>query len=174
MNLALLSAVSLLSCSEPAANMPEPTSVQLSFSPTSATVPAGEPVRGRLSVRNDGAAPVWLNRRFLWNAGHARPFYREVWFTVRGPDAAELPFTCKVRAGAATAEDYALLGPGEQLTEDVELSQCFDLSQPGTYEVQAHYGDGTQERPAAPQGALPLVESLDAPPVKIVVQARQP
>jgi hypothetical protein len=114
--------------------------------------------RVRLAVRlwNRGATPLWLNRRLLLNARSAPPMLREVWLEVTGPAGAPLPFRAKVTALFPVPENYLRLEPGLAYTRELPVSTAFDFGAPGRYAVVAHYQDGNDAVPPAPEGTVYL------------------
>jgi hypothetical protein len=102
-------------------------------------VKVGEPVSVSLALKNTGKQAFWINRRWLVNyASHPH----EVYFMISGPEE-ELPFKLKIRAGLPQEQDFVLLEPLKELVFNFDLNSAYDLSQPGTYKVQAVYENGT-------------------------------
>lgn len=92
---------------------------------------AGGTVAVRIRLMNRSDQPVWFLR---WNT----PFERWMGtiFTVsRG--GAELPFQgAMVKRGDPGPEEYVKIPAGESIVETADLSQVYDTSQPGRYEVK--------------------------------------
>ncbi len=100
---------------------------------------SGDSIKIKLQFENTGPSPVTLNQRFAPGANHARPALREIFFEVKGPKGS-LPFLPKIRIDEAKPSDLKPLAPGSFVaSREVDLARSFDLSGPGTYEVQAFY-----------------------------------
>lgn len=106
---------------------------------------AGAPIAIRLQLMNRADRPVWMLR---WNT----PWdgWRGTIFAVsfQGRD---LPYHGPlVKRGDPTAEEYVQIRAPESMITGVELSQAYDMSQPGKYTVMVVGGlqdvirDGTQ------------------------------
>jgi hypothetical protein len=83
-------------------------------------------------LTNDGTAPVVVNRRMA--PGYVDSDSREVYFDVNGEYG-----RCKYERNPPTPGDFAPLGPGAQLTVEVDLLGWYRLREAGTYRVRAHY-----------------------------------
>jgi hypothetical protein len=126
----------------------------------------GQDVNITAQLKNSGSQNLWVNKRLLVNSAGSPAVMREVWVKVVGPDGKEVPFSSRVRAGEARPTDFGLLKPGEKVTKQFKLSNYFKLEAPGTYEVTAHYQDGTKEVPPTPGGAAHWKEQLSSAPAK--------
>jgi hypothetical protein len=125
-----------------------------------ATWKQGEKVRLAVRLKNDGQAPLWFNRRMLLNTPSAPPFLREIWMEVIGPGGAPLRFRAKVTALFPVPENYLVLPPGEVYTRELPVATAFDFGAAGRYAVVAHYRDGNDPPPPAPEGAVYLAGEL--------------
>jgi hypothetical protein len=152
-------------------SMTTKTAVKLELLSTSPRVVSGQPVNVTAQLRNTGSGEVWVNKRMLLNTAHAPASMREVWLEVTGPDGQGVPFSCKIRAGQAQADDYELLGPNDTIPIQLDLTECFDFKETGSYRIQASYQDGTPDAPAAPAGVKHLVDRLDSAVLTIEVRS---
>ena len=118
-------------------------------------VPSGDAkIVGTITFINAGLKPLWVNGRMLLNSEYAPPVTREVWLEIEGPNSRKVEFRCKVRAGAAKPGDFVLLKSQEKKSIKVNLSDCFDFHEPGTYTIHANYQDGAGAVPESPSGAV--------------------
>ena len=143
---------------------------KLEISPSIEKTSDGVKVRIKTVLTNSGATPVWVNKRMLFNTVYAPKPFREIWFDVKAPSGDKLEFRCKVKAGAAREEHYALLKPGESVERDIRLSDCFNMAEKGEYEIKAHYQDGNKEVPPAPSNTVHLKDEFESKTIKISIQ----
>ncbi|HKI06563.1 MAG TPA: protease [Thermoanaerobaculia bacterium] len=91
---------------------------------------AGGPVAIRFRLTNRTDAPVWILR---WNT----PFegWRGTLFTV-SHDGVEIPYQGPmVKRGDPGREEYVEVPAGESTSATVDLSEVYEIRQPGLYEV---------------------------------------
>jgi hypothetical protein len=68
---------------------------------------------------------------------------------------------CSINHAPATARDYLVLRPGQEVASTAELD-CFHLGKGESIRVEASYWDPTDAPPPAPAGARHLGDRLDA------------
>jgi hypothetical protein len=96
---------------------------------------AGGTVAVRMRLINRSEEPVWFLR---WNT----PFegMRGTMFTVRR-EGAELPFQGPMmKRGDPGPEEYVRIAAGQSIVGTVDLSEGYDTSRPGRYQVQVTGG----------------------------------
>ena len=157
-----------LACQAPETRMPDERAPVMTLEVVRSP---GSPANLVIRVRNGGDAPVWWNARALLNAPHAPAAHRELWLEVTAEDGTEVPFACKVNAGAAKADEYRLLAPGAAHDVAINLEYCHDLAGGGRFRVVAHYRDGAPSPPPAPAGAVALTTELVSAPVTLDLPA---
>jgi len=126
-------------------------------------------VEATITLENVGLGDLWINGRMLLNTAYAPRSARELWLEVEGPESKKIEFECKVRAGAAKPQDYVLLRPGEKKQVHVNLSDCFNLRDRGTYTIYANYEDGSDSIPQAPRNGVHLRQHLRSHPAVIEI-----
>lgn len=101
----------------------------------------GAPIPVRLALTNRSAQPVRVNRRF--GVGYPDGLYREIFFTVRDESGRVLPVPDAARVDAHRLPpnrlDFALLGPEDAATGELDLGLWYPFEQPGSFFVQFHY-----------------------------------
>ena len=114
-----------------------------------APLTAGGPAEIRFVLTNPSREPLWFLR---WNT----PF--EGWmgsvFTVTGPDGVELPYTGPmVKRGDPSRDEYVQIPPGGTADAVVDLSNVYDLREPGRYQLRVTGGiaDLTSDGSALPR-----------------------
>ena len=96
---------------------------------------AGQPVPGRMTLKNVSGAPVRVNQRLLVNF-HKSP--HEVYFDVTDEKGEKAPFSLLVNAGQPKESDFAELAPGEAVSRAIDLGRAY-LTRPGLFTVKAVY-----------------------------------
>ncbi len=120
---------------------------------------------------SDGSA--WVNKRFMWNAGHAPSYARDIQLEIRSQDDRLLTYDCKANAGPAGPFDYVFLMPGEFIGSDLDLT-CAGLKEGERYKVAARFrdmNDSVQLQPVAPRldwelVSEPIEMTFTSPPRK--------
>jgi peptidyl-Lys metalloendopeptidase len=92
---------------------------------------AGSPTSIRFSLANRTAAPLWVLR---WNT--PLEGWKGTILTVTA-NGTEIPYQGPMlKRGDPSREDYAEIPAGESASASVDLSQVYEVSQPGKYEVK--------------------------------------
>ena len=92
-----------------------------------------------------------VNLVFELHNASDRPLYVLTWYTpLEGmtgellsvtQDGTQLPYEgALVKRGDPTRDEYVRIGPGETVSADVDLSRAYDLSTPGSYQVEFTVG----------------------------------
>lgn len=145
-------------------------SARLEISPTIGKTTNAQEVGVNVVLSNTGSSPLWVNKRFLLNTVHSPKPFREIWLDVKAPNGKMLEFRCRIKAGYAREEHYALLPPGGSVKAEMRISDCFDMQEKGIYQIKAHYQDGSKEVPPAPENAVHLKDGLESQTIKISVE----
>lgn len=91
---------------------------------------AGSPTSLRFSLANRTAAPLWVLR---WNT--PLEGWKGTILTVTA-NGTEIPYQGPMlKRGDPSREDYVEIPAGESASATVDLSQVYEVSQPGRYEV---------------------------------------
>lgn len=98
-----------------------------------ASVAAGEVVMLTMTLENRGDKACYVNARFA-----AEPERGEIRLTVSHA-ARELPPRQQIKLMPVSNGDFVLLKPGRRVLAGISLSEVYDLSRPGDYEVHAEY-----------------------------------
>jgi hypothetical protein len=141
----------------------------LEVRPAKAEVARGTDAEIEVILRNDDTRPLWVNGRLLVNSPHVPQPHREIQLLVLDPRGIRLDFACKVQAGEASAEEYAVLEPGQSLSARVYLNECFDMTREGIYRITAIYEDGTESVPAPPEDFELLRGPIQSPEAQLRV-----
>jgi hypothetical protein len=143
-------------------NNPMETNSMLDLKLASPKLKLGQEINFTVQLKNTSSQNLWVNERMLLNSNHSPTMMREIWVDVVGPDGEPIPFSSRVNAGEAEASDFHVLKPGEVVSKQNNLANYFQLKKPGVYQITAHYHDGTEEIPKAPDGAPHLGEQLNS------------
>lgn len=144
-------------------------SAKLEISPTVEKTSDEQELAVNAVLSNTGSTPLWVNKRFLLNTVYSPKPFREIWLDVKAPNGKMLEFRCRIKAGYAREEHYAVLSPGESVKAEIKISNCFDMTEKGEYEIKAHYQDGTKEVPPAPSNTVHLKDELESKTIKISI-----
>jgi hypothetical protein len=123
----------------------------------------------RTTVKNEGAAPLWING--LMSAGDetCKPqSRRSIRITVSDQNRRVLHDTCTANPVPPEARHYKVVAPGAEISSVSELD-CYAFVHGETLRVDAHYWDPSDPVPKAPQGATHLSDRLNAKPLIFVV-----
>jgi hypothetical protein len=93
---------------------------------------------------NRGEQPVTINRRLMPNAPSSLEVDLDLYLI--GPDGYRIPFQTLNHAPASEASDFKVLDPGKSVDTKIDLSNSFELQEPGDYSLQAVYRN--KSRPA--------------------------
>jgi hypothetical protein len=109
----------------------------------------GGPAEIRVVLTNPSREPVWFLR---WNT----PFegWRGTIFTVMAPDGTEIPYAGPmVKRGDPSRDEYVQIPPGGEVDAMVDLSNVYDLREPGRYRLQVTGGiaDWTTDGASVPR-----------------------
>lgn len=110
----------------------------------------GDPIAGKVVLRNSGSTALVVNSRLALNSIFAPRPYREVSFLVTDPSDSEVEFGPRINRGRPKADDFKQLMPGDTLVREYAIQRYFALKKPGKYSVQAVYqnqsdpGTGTE------------------------------
>jgi heat shock protein HslJ len=111
-------------------------------------VPAGEPVNLQFTLRNPTDRPLYVLTWYTPLEGIAG----EILQVTR--DGAKLPYQGKLaKRGDPTRDEYVAIEPGAAASAEVDLRAGYDLSAPGSYQVQFTAGlqDVTDDGSLVPQ-----------------------
>ena len=110
----------------------------------------GQPIHGKLSLKNAGDDPQLVNSRLTINKSFAPAAFREVYFTLNDSSGKPVDFMLKINIGGPQPNDFRELAPGESAEREFDLDMYYMLEQPGAYSLQAFYenhaepGDGRE------------------------------
>lgn len=112
---------------------------RLAFDKT--TYAPNDPVLVRFTLKNTGAKPVWVTKRFYLSAQSVVPQHRDVFLEVTAPSGQSLPSTYTHQAGFPKCDVFEQLDPGEEVTAEGQqnLRYYFELKEPGAYQVVGVY-----------------------------------
>ncbi len=122
--------------------------LELTLNLNKAQFAAGEPITGRITLRNAGSDAVKVNGRLALNTPYAPEEMREIAFALSDPSGAPLDFQAKVNIGAPRDNQFKTLAPGEAIERSYNLAAYYDLAKPGTYAVQAVYQNQSEPESA--------------------------
>lgn len=123
----------------------------------------------KLTLLNEGKNPVWVNKRMAVNSPNVPMAFREIWFAVEDADKKKLDFMCKIKIGFAKNEDYVTLPPGESISREFNLKQCYRLEKTVLYKIRAYYHVGDLEDHKPPEGVVPMTEVIESETIEISV-----
>lgn len=123
----------LMTSASSQASRPQELRLRISFEKS--TYSADQPIVCRVLVENVSDSHVSLNSRMLVNVSTGP---HELTFRILGPDKKTVPFTSKIRASFA-GDQFTLLLPGQVAGVLYDLTKDHELSQRGSYTVQAFY-----------------------------------
>ena len=143
--------------------------LELTLNLNKASFAPGEPINGKITLRNAGSDAVKVNGRLALNTPYAPEEMREIAFVLSDPSGAPLDFRAKVNVGAPKDDEFKTLQPGEAIAQSYNLAKYYDLRKPGTYSVQAAYQN--QSEPEFPNGTGVWKGEVTSPVEKFTVQA---
>ena len=141
--------------------------LQLTLELNKSTFAAGEPISGKITLRNTGPESVEVNGRMALNAPFSPRVFREVALALQDPSGAPMDFQARVNIGAPRDNHFKSLAPGEVTEKTYNLADYYAFDKPGTYTVQATYQN--QSQPAEPNGHAAWQGELTAPTVSFSV-----
>jgi heat shock protein HslJ len=112
------------------------------------TYPVGEPVNLRFELRNQTDRPLYVLVWYTPLEGMAGDIFEVT------RDGEKLPYQGMLaKRGAPTREEYVAIEPGTAASAEVDLRIGYDLSRPGSYQVQFAAGlrDVTDDASLVPQ-----------------------
>lgn len=100
-----------------------------------------EPITVSLTLKNTGAAPVYVNKRFYMSAEEMPKNQRDVYFVVTSPSGEKLPCKFAYPTGYPKTDYFESLGPGKEASAEYKrnLRGFFDFKEPGAYTITAYY-----------------------------------
>lgn len=133
----------------------------------------GEHVTCKMVLTNAGKKPVTVNCRFLVNWPSPSP--HEVYFVIKNDKGIELPFQLRIKAGSPKQKHFITLNPGQNIKstdsfgiielESYDLTEAYDLKNPGAYSIFAVYENKTE-----PEGMKVWVGKLISNTIKITIK----
>lgn len=170
---AALVPLALFACSQPARqpdpNQPPPPRPPLEFELTlhAQEFKSGDPILVRMRLKNVSQDPVLVNAWLGVNRESVPREFREVIFTVVGPDGSILRFDPMIRRGASS--EFKVLKPAEFVQSELQLNEAFNMMPAGTYKVRAMY-ENVQEPLTNPWGMPVWKGTLTSNELAVVVR----
>jgi hypothetical protein len=100
-----------------------------------------EPINVIFSLKNLGEQPVTVNQRFYVNSPESAKNQKEVYFRITSPSGSLLSGAHFYETGYPKTDYFKLLAPGQEAKSEYprNLKGYFELTEPGTYTVEAVY-----------------------------------
>lgn len=117
--------------------------LKFTIAPDRSEYKLGQPVILTLKLENTGDQPLVVNSRFLVNVAVGP---HEVVLQAIGPDKTTLPFESKIRA-SFNGDRFTTLAPHQAVTSAYDMSNDFELKQPGDYSVRGWYENQSDAPP---------------------------
>ena len=127
--------------SKPVASTDSASGLQFQLVFDKAAYGPNDQVLVRFTLKNTGAKPVWVTKRFYLSAQSIPPQHRDVFLDVTAPSGQALQSTSTVQTGVPKCDYFEQLDPGEEVAAEGQqnLRYYVDLKAPGTYHVVGVY-----------------------------------
>jgi hypothetical protein len=115
--------------------------LEFSMSLDKAEYTASDPINALFKLKNNGKAPVYINKRFYLSSEDSDKKDRDLFLQVTSPSGKKLPCKFSYKTGLPKTDYFELLAvAGEAQSEyKKDLRGYFDFSQPGVYKIVAVY-----------------------------------
>jgi hypothetical protein len=135
---------------------------------------SGRDVSLRLTLINASSVEsVRVNGRGVLAGRQSPEMIRDIWLDViHEPTGDRIGFDCRLRGGAATADDYITLRPQRSLSFVHDL-HCFRMERPGKYLVSAWIDVAVPSAMVQP-GVTPMAVPASSNQIGIVISPAQP
>ena len=127
--------------SKPVASKDSASGLQFQLVFDNTTYGPNDQVLVRFTLKNTGAKPVWVTKRFYLSAHETPPTHRDVFLEVTSPAGKLLPGTYTHQTGFPKCDYFEQLDPGEEVAAEGQqnLRYYVELKEPGTYHVVGVY-----------------------------------
>jgi hypothetical protein len=113
----------------------------------------------QVSLINDSARDVWVNRRLAEGDASVGGGF-EVAFRIVDWKGETHEYGCPTEFDEPSPTEFGWLPAGTAMRETLTLRNCYDLRQYGTYEIVATYRDRSIHPTPSPKGDLPYRKEL--------------
>ena len=130
-----------------------------------------EPISITLTLKNNGKAAVWINKRFFISSRETAADKRDGYLAVISPSGQ--PLDCKVTydTGLPRTDHFILLEPGKEQSNERKqtINHFFDFTTAGKYKIIATYENVFGKE----IGLDAVTERLDSKPVTIEILGKK-
>ena len=119
-----------------------------------------------VSLHNPFEETMLVNGRMLVGKVDTAPECHEIELTLTGPKSEAIDFAANISPPPPTENDFVEIPAGGELTREIRLDVCFNMTTPGKYNLKVNYSNTVE---MARAGAEAFIGKVEALPVRLVV-----